>query len=318
MSRTQRGSAFALAILALTAPQRRAAPAADHHQHLFSPVIVKNAPDITPVDAADLVRLLDAARIQRAVVLSLAYQYGNPNRPAVRNEYERVRAENDWTAEQVARFPDRLRAFCSVNPLKEYALDEIGRCATNPRLRTGLKMHFGNSDVDLANDQHLARLKEVFAAANDRGMAILVHLRTSVSRKRPYGAAYARAFLDHLMPAAAAVPVQIAHLAGAGGYDDPLVDEALGVFVSSIAASDARVKRLYFDVSGVAGLGDWKPKAPRIARRIREIGIRRILYGSDGATGGHTPRAAWTAFRQLPLSNAEFHAIRHNVPDYMR
>ena len=72
--------------------------------------------------------LLDAAGIRKALVLSLAYQYGNPNRPAVENEYQKVKAENDWTSEQVAQYPDRLVGFCSINPLKDYALEEIARC----------------------------------------------------------------------------------------------------------------------------------------------------------------------------------------------
>ena len=36
-------------------------------------------------------------------VLSLAYMYGNPNRPPVEQEYEAVKAENDWTSAQVAK-----------------------------------------------------------------------------------------------------------------------------------------------------------------------------------------------------------------------
>jgi predicted TIM-barrel fold metal-dependent hydrolase len=80
------------------------------------------------------VRLLDEAGIRQALVLSLAYQYGNPNRPPVENEYDQVKAENDWTSAQVARFPDRLRGFCSVNPLKDSALEEIARCAKDPWL----------------------------------------------------------------------------------------------------------------------------------------------------------------------------------------
>src|SRR4029453_6177877 len=104
----------------------------------------------------------------------LAYQYGNPNRPPVENEYDQVKAENDWTSAQVARFPDRLRGFCGVNPLKDYALEEIARCAKDPRLRTGLKMHFGNSDVDLGNAKHVERVAEIFKAANTHRMAIVV------------------------------------------------------------------------------------------------------------------------------------------------
>ena len=62
-----------------------------------------------------------------------------------REQYDKVKAENDGTAQQVARFPDRLVGFCGVNPLKDYAVGEVRRCATIPQLRTGLKLHIGNS-----------------------------------------------------------------------------------------------------------------------------------------------------------------------------
>ena len=311
--------AASISAMAIPVAQPQSAAAVDHHQHLFSPAAVALAPTLAPVDAARLVALLDEAGIRRAVVLSVAYQFGNPNRPPVENEYARVRDENDWTSQQVARFPDRLRGFCSVNPLKDYALEEIARCAMDPQLRHGLKMHFGNSDVLLDTPDHLARVKAVFAAANARKMAIVVHMRPSVTRKREYGERYARAFLDELLPAAPDVPVQVAHLAGAGSYADGPVDDALGVLAAAIARNDPRVKRLYVDVSGVAGLGPWKAHAELIARRIREIGVERILYGSDGAGGGNAePKGAWAAFRELPLTEAEFQTIAANVAPYMR
>jgi predicted TIM-barrel fold metal-dependent hydrolase len=99
------------------APPRAAV--ADYHQHVFSPAITNAGATRPVVSAEDLVALLDAAGISKALVLSLAYQYGNPNRPAVQNEYEKVKAENDWTSEQVARYPDRLRGFCGINLLKD-------------------------------------------------------------------------------------------------------------------------------------------------------------------------------------------------------
>jgi hypothetical protein len=91
-------------------------PSIDHHQHLFSPATAALAPGLVPVSAADLVKLLDDAGIRRAAVFSVAYQFGNPNRPSVDDEYAKVRAENDWTSQEVARFPDRLRGFCGINP----------------------------------------------------------------------------------------------------------------------------------------------------------------------------------------------------------
>src|SRR5690242_18081531 len=93
-------------------------PLVDHHQHLFSPDIAALI-KLPEISAADLVARLDSAGIRRAVVLSMAYQYGSPSR-TVENEYAKVRAENDWTAAQVAAWPGRLVGFCGVNPLKDY------------------------------------------------------------------------------------------------------------------------------------------------------------------------------------------------------
>src|SRR5216684_5946043 len=181
-------------------------PLVDYHQHLFSPAITKLSPGVEPVSAADLVTLLDAAGIRRALVLSVAYQFGNPNKPKIEDEYAQVKAENDWTSEQVSRFPGRLRAFCGLNPLKDYALEELARCAKDPQLHFGLKLHFGNSDVDLNNAQHVQQLCRVFQAANKNRMAIVVHMHPSVTRHRPYGAKEARIFLNDVLPAAPDIP----------------------------------------------------------------------------------------------------------------
>jgi predicted TIM-barrel fold metal-dependent hydrolase len=113
-------------------------PLADHHQHLFSAEVAQ-AESVQPIDAGDLVALLDAAGISRAVVLSVAYILGDP-KGASEDESQRVKAENDWTSRQVARFPERLVGFCSVNPPKPYAMDELARCAKDPHLRRGLKL----------------------------------------------------------------------------------------------------------------------------------------------------------------------------------
>jgi predicted TIM-barrel fold metal-dependent hydrolase len=294
-------------------------PLIDYHQHLLSPSAAKLGSLPAPFTARDLVRLLDAAGIRRAVVLSLAYQYGNPNRPPVKDEYARVKEENDWTARQVAEFPGRLRAFCGVDPLKAYALSEIDRCAKDPYLHYGLKLHFGNSDVDLDDPRQVAQVRRVFQAADAHGMAIVVHLRSSVTRHRPYGATETAVFLREVLPAAPRVPVQIAHLAGSGGYDDPSVDKALSVFIDAIRKRDPRMARVYFDISGVAGLGEWQSKKDLIAARMRQIGLKRILWGSDGAFGGGmTPAQALRAFQQLPLSTREFQTIYTNLAPYMR
>ncbi len=300
-------------------PSGRFTPVADHHQHLFSPDIVALLGDssgVTPLDADDLIPLLDSAGIRRAVVLSVAYMYGSPRR-TVENEYAKVRAENDWTAAQAARYPDRLIAFCGFNPLKDYALEELARCAADRRFGRGIKLHFGNSDVQLDEPAHVERLRQVFRAANEHGMAIVVHMRASISRKRPYGATQARIFLEQLLPLAADVPVQIAHLAGTGpGYDDPPADSAMAVLADAVRGN-RYARRLWFDVAGVVDAGISPMHAALVARRIRQVGIERVLYGSDGAVGENLrPRQSWAAFRGLSLTDDEIARIADNVAPY--
>jgi predicted TIM-barrel fold metal-dependent hydrolase len=310
------------AIMCTAPAAAQVAPVADHHQHLFSPEMVALL-DTThaqqPVTAHDVVALLDAAGIRRAVVLSVAYIYGSPAR-TVDDEYAKVRAENDWNAAQVAQYPNRLLAFCGFNPLEDYALEELARCAKDPRLRGGIKLHFGNSDVQLENPAQVAQLRRVFKAANERRMAIVVHLRASISRKRPYGAVQARTFLEQLLPAAPDIPVQVAHLAGTGpGYDDPPADSAMAVLAEAVEQRDPRTRRLWFDVATVVNRDISAANAALVVKRIRQVGVERILYGSDAAAGDNLrPRESWLAFRKLPLTQREFERIATNVAPYFR
>ena len=314
--------ALAMTLAVLSTRQALAqAPLVDHHQHLFSPANAEWASTATsrrqPVTADDLIRYLDVAGIRRALVLSVAYQFGNPTR-SVEHEYERVKDENDWTSQEVARYPERLRAFCSVNPIKDYALEEIARCTHDPHLGTGLKLHFGNSDIDVHDARQLDRLQAVFRLANANRMAIVVHMHPSVNQKRPYGSAEAGIFLNELLPMAPDVPVQIAHLAGAGQYDDS-TDHAAAVFGNAIVRHDPRVAHLLIDVSGISNIpGMSVERKQLIVTRIRQIGLDRILYGSDAPFPGHGPREYWAEFSTLPLQRSELQAIAANVAPYMR
>lgn len=257
--------------------------------------------------AEQLIAKLDAAGIRRAAVLSTAYWFGSPFHPNVENELAKVRAENDWTAEQVARYPDRLIAFMSVNPLKDYAVAELERCAKSGRFK-GIKLHFGNSQVDVKNPQHVETVKQFFRAANRLRMPIVVHLWT---RDRTYGREHAEIFLNQILPEAPDIVVQIAHFAGGGpGY----TDAALGVYAEAIQKGDPHTKKLYFDVATVA---DEQPEAElkRFAERIRQVGLDRVLFGSD--LGPPYAREEWMNFRMtVPLTTEEMRRIAANVAPY--
>lgn len=321
MSRISYTSLAAALALAATPVYAQDAPVVDHHQHLFSPALaaLMAGPASTQngITAADLVAHLDAAGMRRAVVLSTAYIWTQPSRK-IEGDYEKVKADNDWTSGQVAMFPDRLVGFCGLNPLKDWALEELARCAKDPNLRRGLKLHIGNSAADYRSRQHIDQLRRVFKAANDSRMAIVVHMRASLTEKLSYGRDEALVFLNELVPAAPDVPIQIAHLAGAGRYGDPLVDQALSVFVDAIEKGDPRTRHLWFDVTSVAAGTPSPEHMEQIAARIRQLGVNRVLYGSDAAVPTNTPREGWAAFKRLPLSEEEFRTIATNVAPYLR
>jgi predicted TIM-barrel fold metal-dependent hydrolase len=270
----------------------RARPYVDAHTHLESTAGAAYlaahgaAGEDTSLTARDLVARLDSAGIHDANVLSTAYWFGDRTARdySAVNEEARVRAENDWVAAQVAQYPDRLIGFCSFNPLSDFALRELARCKANG-LR-GLKLHLANSRVDLRDSTQARRVREVFAAANAARMPIVVHVRGKVS---PYGAPDARVLIETILPAAPDVPIQLAHLAGWGGYD-AANDEALGTIIAATRLGLLRRTNLYFDIAAVFSVvqngkvigplvSTW---TPTIVRRLREIGLDHVLFGTDG------------------------------------
>jgi predicted TIM-barrel fold metal-dependent hydrolase len=69
------------------------------------------------------------------------------------------------------------------------------------------------------------------------------------------------------------------------------------------------VKRLYFDVS----VARWDGKVDQLVRRLLAIGMKRLLYASDGP-----PLPMWKSLRTLPLTEKEFRIIEKNVAPYLR
>jgi predicted TIM-barrel fold metal-dependent hydrolase len=298
---------------ARSAGQQVRPPALDHHQHLLSPaaeqVISGLGPPgsrLEPVDGKALVAMLDDARIDGAILLSNAYFFDGLI-PFRGNAYAQVRAENDWTAEQAARFPKRLIAFCSFNPLAAYATIELRRCARKSQFR-GLKLHLGTSGVDLLRGEHVQKLRRVLATANRLRFPVTVHLAASPAHSRRHS----EIFINQVLTAAPDVPVIIAHLWGGAKY----VDEALAAYAEAIASGHSATKKLYFDLAQIATVEAKSEENLRsMTDRIRQIGIGRMLYGSDGAWGnGLPPAKIWADFQnRMPLTHDELRRIAGNV-----
>lgn len=282
-------------------------------------VTLKNPPRYSqPITAERLIADLDAAGIRRALVLSEAFWIGGPGAPrrrliAAKDEPTAVQLENDWTAEQVARYPDRLVMACGINPLEDYAIAELVRCTKIPQARAmKLNIGEGGDDIDLHATDQVARLRGFFAAAGEHRMPIVIHLGS----RGGFGRKEVAIFLDEVVAAAPDLPIQVAHMSS--GFQSR---EALAELADRRAAGDPRTRNLYFDLS-VGSFADLEPGLARfIADSVRKIGLEHVLYASDEQPGDHHAPTGrhWAEMRRsLPLTADEWRAIADNVAPYMQ
>jgi uncharacterized protein len=317
-------------------------PVADHHAHLQSPTAARllnegatlHADEASPekekpYTAKDLISAMDAIGVRRAAALSEAYLLGS-RFVHVSNEAKVVDQENDWTLRQVAQYPKRLVGFCSVNPIKPYAMSAIKHCE-RIGLRGGLKLHLAASHFRFENSGEVRQLQDVFREANRLRMPILIHLHPDDEKWD--GKRDSLVFLEQILPLAPDVPVQVAHMVGWGGYDRS-ADAALTTFADQCASQPKVCDRLYFDISAVLvppsaatappgsdlrfmheNQKDFSEGPARLAANLRRIGLERILFATD-----------WPVFTQkeyikllrtdLQLAPAEIDRIFSNVAPY--
>jgi predicted TIM-barrel fold metal-dependent hydrolase len=295
------------------APSKPLAPRVDYHQHLVSPAFAPIA-KLPQRDGRALLTELDAAGIEKAVVLSVGYTFAD-ERKKLPDPDRLTREENDWTSAQVVAAGGRLIGFCSANPLRPVALTELERCLRLPGMR-GIKLHFGNGGVTLRDSAHAARLAELFTLAERLRAPVLVHMRARGGLN--YGAEDARLFLDRLVSVAPSIEIVVAHLGYAGpGYPD--ADSVMATFGEAAERSDPRMRNVYFDVATDVTQETTPENAALVARRIRQVGVRHVLYGSDLTPPGGSVKAGWEIFRRrVPLTDTEMRTVAGNVTRFAR
>lgn len=281
--------------------------ASEMKQRIMPPVY---APSI---DAEDIVAALDDAGIRYATVLSTAYWFGDPDKAIPREaQMAGTRAENDWVIAQARRFPDRLIPFCGVNPVADYAVAEMERCA-GLGIR-GMKVH-RNSKFDPARPADREALRRFFGAANRLGLAIVIHLRGDPQD-----------YIDHVFPEAPDIPIQVAHM-GSGWAN-------ARTFAEAIEAGRPGTRNLWFDwtqalpIEGLWGYGPSEGLSGTVSAEakaqvvgiMRRLGLGRILFGTDMPLAWNpSPRDWWRrTILTLPLTDAEIADIADNLPPYAR
>jgi predicted TIM-barrel fold metal-dependent hydrolase len=231
--------------------------------------------------------LLQSEKIAGAFLISMAHLYTTEAfGPIVESQgFERrlLAAENDYIAVCVATNPKRFFGFYSVNPLKEYAFDELTRCRANPNL-TGLKLHLPACGVDLENTSHTTQLAKVLSWAADNDVPVLLHLSAGeeISLSRSLW------FWETTVQPHSTLELYLAHLGSVGGYNTSSQNILHGYRRLAEERAEFRKMKIYFDLSGaIIGQGSEEGRhttdeqCKNLSEQILRIGVERFLFASD-------------------------------------
>ncbi len=215
-------------------------------------------------------------------------------------------AENDFTAEEVAKAPDRLIGFCGINPLYPGALEEVDRCLALDGM-VGIKLQMPLSGMDLANADHASALSAVFDKAVEHDAPVQLH---SLSPDDPPYDATATTNLGDIITAHPDVRVLHSHC---GGF----IDEHTRHFW--LANIRPNVDTSFLDLSECLLNFEDAPISKRelMVWMLRKWGIERVLWSSDnlvlrGPTSRLKPLAALDTLTKFPFTQEEIDIIRNN------
>ena len=340
------GSILLAATLSLGTGNVRAdpAPRADHHLHIQSAMVTDFLGEVQKVMPAafegisgdifqvrtgeDALRELDRAGIQQGVLLSAGYMFGFSVMSLQPEEVARLmRAENQFNVDQALASNGRLVAMVGINPFLDNALDELNYWSQQPGA-AGVKLHLGNSGLDLGNPDQVKTLAAFFAAASKARMPLVVHLRGAA----PFTAANITTFIETVLSQAGDLPVQISHGGSFGGIDAATL-EALQLYGAAIARGAPGTAKLVLDLSAVAQLDlaslagvpkegiethsadEWRTL---YVNEMRQVGLDRFVLASDWPA--LTPPAEYFAAERsaLPVTDAEWAELCGNVAPYLR
>ena len=284
---------------------------ADHHMHLASADLCALVGECLPsnippaVFGSDTIRALDEGRVAKGVILSCAYLYGLPSlglKPA--ELASKIRRENEFTAAQVALYPQRLVGFLSVDPLVDSALDEIRHWRGSHQL-IGLKLHFTASAVNIRSAKDRSKVANVIAAAAQEGLPLVIHVGGG-----KFDGADAELFIRDVLPSAGSSWVQIAHAGGGLPQQDGNNLAVLRTFANHIVQNDPATLRVLFDLSYVPAPDATPQEAAAMLEQMRRIGMKRFLFGSDFNV--LTPLQEIKDLEKLNLTTEELRTMQQN------
>jgi predicted TIM-barrel fold metal-dependent hydrolase len=271
----------------------------DVHTHVISQPLTDalTGGGVPASTADDLIARLDAANVEKAVVLSLGY-WDVP-------DDSNMAPENDFAASIVAEYPDRLIGFCGINPRYESAQNEVDRCLDLPGM-VGIKLNpIGGSGLDWENPQHAAAISAVLDSAERHDAPVMMHVSAAPLDDDGLISAL------QVIGAHPDVRMTIAHCGGVADFEieNYLIPAAA---VPPLISLD----NLFTDVSSCLAFYSDAPWSQRelIVWRLRKWGIERVFFGSDylSLAPAQTPQEALATLAKYPFTRKEITTILGN------
>jgi predicted TIM-barrel fold metal-dependent hydrolase len=265
----------------------------DYHVHTFSPELIKSLArqgfdmhrdgfqfplEDKPEDGSVENILFNNPGI-KMLLISSGYAYQGDTTLDATARRKLVEIENNLLRKAVMTNPDRYVGFYGIDPLEDWAIDEILRCHEELHLN-GIKLHLQGCHVDLADPVHLTRMLEVFRVASSHRIPLLIH---NNAEQLNSGTVYAQTFRDHLLEKTDSLTIIFAHSGGGGGYYW-FTHDFLNVMSQYLKEPTNRTRhKLYFELSGTVLGTDYPGKRPAedLLSQITEIGEEHFLFGSD-------------------------------------
>jgi hypothetical protein len=264
-----------LCLLAAAGNATAATPVFDMHVHLH--------------DGATSLQAYQAAAEAAGLELTgLGAMWFGGSDQARQGQPEAIRAGNDSVI-ALAATDSRLVPIATVHPYDgQAALDELARVA-DAGVRV-LKLHPHTQRFDAADP----RVEALVRRAGELGITVMFDNANIVPGDS-----------EKLFNLVAAVPSTRFVLAHAGGMNFRFWN----VLPMTRTAESFGMANLYFDISATVLLVAGSPLAEEFAWTLRNVGIDRVLLGSDYPQLGLGPTAE--ALERLPLSDDEKAAIRY-------
>ncbi len=239
----------------------------DFHTHIFPPQIKKNRSKYIDSDPCfailysgknaklatvdELIDSMDKDGVNISVVLNLGW-----------TTHELCVETNNYILESIARYPQRLIGFCTVQPRSlESALDEIERCAKGGIRGVG-EMRPDTQLLDLRDKEAIKPFVEVI---NKHNLILLTHASEPVGHEYPGKGAITPDILYPLITEYPDLTIVCAHWGG--GLP----------FYALMPEVKQAMRKVFFDTAASPFL--YSPQV--YSQVIQLVGADKILFGSD-------------------------------------